>query len=208
LTDPDADTWESVPSISGFGATGTSARLRVVFNDPVSSEVAQTIGDDFHLRFERSYNLTFAATQAWQPTIFDDYAVYTQKLQEIDGNLVASAMTRVRSIQSNIWPVAVSQGTGGGGGGAIMHFRITEVDCDLYGSGWWCVEPTHYTGACSEPPGKDPYDGKYYVRPFCGSPFTQDELEATGTGVATFTYDLETCEQFWLEISHCADQGC
>jgi hypothetical protein len=99
-------------------------------------------------------------------------------------------------------------GGGGGGGLAIMHFRITEVDCDLYGSGWWCVEPTHYTGACSEPPGKDPYDGKYYVRPFCGSPFTQDELEATGTGVATFTYDLETCEQFWLEISHCADQGC
>lgn len=92
-----------------------------------------------------------------------------------------------------------------GGGGSIMHFTIDDVDCD---TGEWIVTPTHYTGECEEPPGADPYTGEYCVTPFCGSPFTDEELVASGKGVAAYTYNLETCRLHWLEVSHCAEQGC
>jgi hypothetical protein len=143
-----------------------------------------------------------------------DYEILVTNRQP-NVSLSSGAFVWVKRVEAEYVPFI----GGGGGGGDIMHFRILEVDCEAPGygydydyenggSGWWCVEPTHYTGSCGEPPGKDEYDGKYYVRPFCTSPFTQDELEATGTGVATYTYDLQTCEQIWLEITHCADQGC
>lgn len=99
----------------------------------------------------------------------------------------------------------ILKGGGGGGGGSIMHFTIDDVDCD---TGEWVVTPTHYTGGCEDPPGADPYTGEYCVTPFCGSPFTDEELVASGKGVAAYTYNLETCRLYWLEISHCAEQGC
>ena len=96
---------------------------------------------------------------------------------------------------------------GEGGGGDIMHYDIDEVDCD--GTGYWRVTPTHYTGGCSNPPGDDPYTGFYYVRPYgFASTFTQEELETSGKGVAAYTFNLETCEKYWLEVNHYADQGC
>lgn len=94
---------------------------------------------------------------------------------------------------------------GAGGGGSIMHFTIDDVDCD---TGEWIVTPTHYTDGCDPPPGADPYTGEYCVTPFCGSPFTDEELVGSGKGVAAYTYNLETCRLHWLEVSHCAEQGC
>lgn len=94
---------------------------------------------------------------------------------------------------------------GAGGGGSIMHFTIDEVDCY---TGEWIVTPTHYTGGCENPPGADPYTGEYRVVPDCSSPFTEEELVQSGRGSAAYTYNLQTCELYWLEIAHCADQGC
>lgn len=102
---------------------------------------------------------------------------------------------------------AIGNGGGSDGGSLIIHFDITEVDCN--DSGDWLVSITDYTGSCEgEIPGADPYTGEYYVRPACGSPFTDEELEASGSGSAVYTYNRETCERYWKEITHCARTGC
>jgi hypothetical protein len=98
----------------GQGFPTRSVRMRLKYDEPTTNDLANQIAYDYYARFFHSFNLTFAATQVWQPSLYDDYAVYSQKLKSIDGNLVASAMTRVRSLQGNILPVAVTQGTGGG----------------------------------------------------------------------------------------------
>lgn len=96
---------------------------------------------------------------------------------------------------------------GSGGGGEIVHFNIVTVDCD--GEGNWECEVIYYSGGCeSEVPDADPYTGYIVVHPFCGGPFSQEELEASGAGVAVYTYDLDTCVGKWVEITHCAEQGC
>jgi hypothetical protein len=93
----------------------------------------------------------------------------------------------------------------GGGGGEIMHFTIDEVDCD---AGCWVVTPTHYTGGCENPPGADGYTGEYLVKPMsCPDPSTAEEMVGK-EGVATYTFNLETCEQEWREVNHCVAPGC
>jgi hypothetical protein len=91
------------------------------------------------------------------------------------------------------------------GSGALMHFRIDDVDCD---TGEWLVTPTYFTDYCGEPPGKDDYTGKYRVMPHCVSPFTEEELSNGGYGTATYSWHLQSCTRRWVEVTHCAEQGC
>jgi hypothetical protein len=101
-------------------------------------------------------------------------------------------------------------GSSGGGGGDMIYFTITEVDCPE-GTGYWAVDIMEYTGGCKTPPGKDADSdpATYTVRPMaCGNPFTSADLVG-GVGWAVFVYPLGDCENgHWREIIHCADDGC
>ena len=99
------------------------------------------------------------------------------------------------------------KGTTGGGGGHTLHFTILEADCE--GTGYLRVQPTEYTGGCSEDaiPGREEYTGDLFVRPFCGSPVTAEELVGTA-GVAVYTYNLLTCERYWKQTADCVATGC
>lgn len=95
---------------------------------------------------------------------------------------------------------------GSGGGARIMHFRIREIDCY---TGDWYVEPTFVSDCASLPDERD--DGLVKVRPSCcESPYTTDELIASGYGTASYVYHVDTCgtNGQWREIVHCADDGC
>ena len=119
-------------------------RLRVAYTEPVDEELAQLLAADYFKRFSRSYNYTFAATQAWQPSIYDDYAVYTQTLNvNSDGTSTASAMTRVRSWQGNLLPVFRQAP----GEFSTVIFRPFEV-CPGIGFTCDCVVATVVTAGC------------------------------------------------------------
>ncbi|MEP3482757.1 MAG: hypothetical protein ABJZ55_26165 [Fuerstiella sp.] len=98
---------------------------------------------------------------------------------------------------------------GGGGiavGARLLYFRIREVDCY---TGDWYVDYSHISD-CEEIPDQRA-DGLIRVRPGCClSPFTTDELIASGYGVATYVFPKDSCGMNgqWREIIHCADDGC
>jgi hypothetical protein len=144
-TDKDFTDWIKKTELDdGQGFPTRSVRMRLKYDEPTTNDLANQIAYDYYARFYHSFNFTFAATQVWQPSIYDDYAVYSQTLKNIDGNLVASAMTRVRSLQGNILPVAVRQAPGGF---STVIFRPFEV-CPGIGFTCDCVLATVVTAGC------------------------------------------------------------
>ena len=97
---------------------------------------------------------------------------------------------------------------GGDSGGSIMWYRIDDCDADSY-----YVTPTEWTGGCTDPPGKDSYNGLWTVRKLpCESPWTVDQMAAGEVhGVAGYAYPLDRyddCTPFWKEISSCGPMDC
>jgi hypothetical protein len=128
--------WINTLSIAGGTEPNTEVRLRVKYKDEVSNDLAYQLSDDYYARYFRTHNITFAGTQNWQPTGYDDYVVHYQCLKNMGGKLTAHAMTRVRSWQGNLFPVANQIGEGGGSGGETILFEIIRplrgvgVDCN------------------------------------------------------------------------------
>ena len=109
----------------------------------------------------------------------------------------------VEVIEDNRWYMV----GGGSGGGKIIEFTIDSVNCP--GDGYWNVIVDSYSGGCTAPsPGEDSY-GFVEVRPNCLSPYSQAELEASGTGTAVYMYPRTGyCEPYWLELTSCAVVEC
>jgi hypothetical protein len=94
----------------------------------------------------------------------------------------------------------------GGGGSRTIFFRITEVDC--YSGDWW-VTLTHVSDCLPIPHTRE--DGLVLVKPSCCmSPYTKEQLEASGYGNASYVYPVAECGENgqWREVTHCADEDC
>jgi len=104
--------------------------------------------------------------------------------------------------QAEFFPIV-----GGSSGAQIIEFTIDNLNCP--GDGRWNVLPVSFSGGCTAPiPGEGQY-GLVEVRPNCTSPYTQDELEATGTGTAVYMYPRTgDCTPYWLELTSCATVEC
>lgn len=136
--------WISTLSIAGTTEPNTELRMRTKYKDPVDNDLAYQLSDDYYARFNRSYNFTFAATQNWQPTGYDDYVIHYQKIREHKGVRAAQAFTRIRSWQGNLFPVAYESATSEF---STIIFRPLDV-CAGIGFACDCVLAEVITAGC------------------------------------------------------------